>query len=210
MFVIPFPAPATSHAACRFPALRVPAHFISRFMRPIMLAPLSTTAATAIGGATAANRNLGAVKRQDGSAFALTYSLRRRSCRSIGAFIISPLPPMLTKTSCAVRLLRSTGVTRLHHYYGPRRHRLVFDRFPGIAGYTTYLAPPISRWDEDGFSSCLACPCHRAVPTTPPKGCASSISLRHLMLPSPPYNGLGLRVLNCDEATTWFTRVTAR
>ena len=42
-------------------------------------------------------------------------------------------------------------------------------RFPGVTGYTTYLAPPISRWDEDGFSSCLACPCHRAAPTTPPK-----------------------------------------
>ena len=147
-----------------------------------MLAPLPATAGIAIGDATAANRSLGAVKRQDVSVFALTYSLGRRSCRSIGAFIISPLPPMLTKTTCAVRSLRSTGVTRLHHYYEPRRHRLVFDRFPGAAGYTTYLdrfpgaagyttylAPPISRWDEDGFSSCLACPCHRAVPTTPPE-----------------------------------------
>ena len=32
--VIPFPAPATSHAAGRFPALRAPAHFTARFMRP--------------------------------------------------------------------------------------------------------------------------------------------------------------------------------
>jgi len=32
--VIPFPAPATSHAAGRFPALRAPAHFAARFMRP--------------------------------------------------------------------------------------------------------------------------------------------------------------------------------
>src|SRR5215472_6645327 len=51
----------------------------------------------------------------------------------------------------------------------PGRHRLAFDRFPGFACYTTYLAPPISRWGEDGFSSCSTCPCHRAVPTTPPK-----------------------------------------
>jgi len=28
----PFPAPATSHAACGFPALRAPAHFASRVM----------------------------------------------------------------------------------------------------------------------------------------------------------------------------------
>ena len=49
--------------------------------------------------------------------------------------------------------------------------------FPGASGYAVYLAPSISRRDEDGFSSCLACPCHRAVPTTPPQGCASSDSL---------------------------------
>src|SRR5712664_3654334 len=35
-------------------------------------------------------------KRQDGSAFALTYSLRLRSCKSMDAFVISSLPsPML-------------------------------------------------------------------------------------------------------------------
>ena len=33
--VIPFPVPATSHAACGFPALRAPAQFTTTFMRPI-------------------------------------------------------------------------------------------------------------------------------------------------------------------------------
>jgi hypothetical protein len=33
--VAPSPAPAASHAACGFPALRAPAHFASRVMRPI-------------------------------------------------------------------------------------------------------------------------------------------------------------------------------
>src|SRR5215471_18191281 len=33
-------------------------------------------------------------KRQDGSAFALTYSLRLRSCKSMDAFIISSLPSL--------------------------------------------------------------------------------------------------------------------
>src|SRR5262252_6684188 len=108
-------------------------------------------------------------KRQVGSAFALTYSLRLRSCRLMGAFVISPLPPFLIKTACAARPLDSAGITPLLRYYGPGRHRLAFDRFPGFAGYTIYLAPPISRWGEDGFSSCSTCPCHRAVPTTPPK-----------------------------------------
>ena len=32
-----------------------------------------------------------------------------------------------------------------------------------------FPAPPISRRDEEGFSSCLACPCHRAVASTPPR-----------------------------------------
>src|SRR4030095_8839800 len=108
-------------------------------------------------------------KSQVGSAFALTYSLRLRSCRLMGAFVISPLPPFLIKTACAARPLDSASITPLLRYYGPGRHRLAFGRFPGFAGYTAYLAPPISRWGEDGFSSCSTCPCHRAVPTTPPK-----------------------------------------
>jgi len=111
----------------------------------------------------------------------------------MGAFIMSPLPPLLSKSSCAVRPLRSTGVTPLHHYYGPRRHRLAFGRFPGETGYTAYLAPAISAWGEDGFSSCLACPCHRAIPTTPAEGCASTVSLRRTLLPSLDQRELGLR-----------------
>ena len=81
--------------------------------------------------------------------------------------------------------------------------------FPGPPVYAVYLAPSISRRDEDGFSSCLACPCHRAVPTTPPEGCASSDTLathpvafvRHektrplgsIFLSGPPMGSLVLR-----------------
>ena len=125
------------------------------------------------------------------------YSLRLRSCRSMDAFIMSPLPPMLSKPSCAVRPLRSTGVTPLHHYYEPRRHRLAFGRFPGKTGYTAYLAPAISAWGEDGFSSCLACPCHRAIPTTPAEGYASTVSLRRTLLPSLHHRELGLHGYIC-------------
>ena len=46
-------------------------------------------------------------------------SLRLRSCRLMGAFVISPLPPFLIKTPCAARPLGSTGVTPLLRYYGP-------------------------------------------------------------------------------------------
>jgi len=44
--------------------------------------------------------------------------------------------------------LRSTDIAPLHRYYGPIRHPLAFGRFPGVAGYTAYLALAISRRDE--------------------------------------------------------------
>jgi len=89
--------------------------------------------------------------------------------------------------------LHSTGVPPLRRYHGSSRHRLVFGRLPGVAGHTAYLAPPISRRDEDGFSSCSACPCHRAAPITPPECHDASIRSRRVMLPSPERGGLGLR-----------------
>ncbi len=156
------------------------------------------------------SRNPDALKRQDSSAFALTYILRLRSCRLIGGFIIPPLPHMLTKKLCAAGSLRSTGVTPLHRYYKPSRHRLAFRRFPGVAGYTPYLAPPISQRGEDGFSSCLAFPCHRAAPTTPPEWSAALARLQQAMLPSREGRALGLRRLFFVEATYGFTCVAAR
>ena len=140
----------------------------------------------------------------------MAYTRRLRSCRLTGGIIISPLPLVLTTESCTAGSLCSTGVTPLRCYYGPSRHRLVFGRFPGFAGYTTYLAPPISRRDEDGFSSCLACPCRRAAPTTPPERRIASVRLRHVMRPSPHPKGLGLRGLFLVEATCGFTCVAAR
>src|SRR5229473_1316524 len=114
-----FPAPATSNAACGFPALRSPICFMS--------------------------------------------------CKSSDAFVISSLPSPMLETLQMAGPLRSTDITPLHRYYGPVRHPLVFGRLPGFAGYTAYLAPAISRWDEEGLSSCSACPCHRAVASTPPR-----------------------------------------
>src|SRR5689334_23246059 len=81
--------------------------------------------------------------------------------------------------------LRSTDITPLPRYYGPSRHPLVFGRLPGVAGYTSYLAPAISRRDEEGFPTCSAGPSHRAVPATPPTRRAVSVTVRLLMLPSP-------------------------
>lgn len=131
--------------------------------------------------------------RQAGSAFALRYILRRRSCRLMGAFIISPLLSMLSEEAQTAGSLCSADVTPRPRSYEPLRHPLPFDRFPGCSGYTAYLAPPLSRREDEGFSSCSARPCRRAAATTPPESSVASASLRHSVLPSPSHCGLGLR-----------------
>jgi len=90
--------------------------------------------------------------------------------------------------------LRSLGVTPVHRYSKPFRHPLAFLPFPGSAGYRSDLLQSISLWDEEGFSSCVTCPYHRAAPTTPPECHVASVSPRHAMLPSPRRRGLGLRI----------------
>src|SRR5438552_3238656 len=79
--------------------------------------------------------------RQDGSAFALTYILRLRSCKSMDVFVISSLPSPTLETSQMAGPLCSANITPLHRYYGPSRHPLVFGRLPGFAAYTPYLSP---------------------------------------------------------------------
>src|SRR5450631_191311 len=122
------------------------------------------------------------------------YIFRLKSCKLLDVFIISPLPHILLEELQTAGPLRSTGVTRNHHYYRPIRHPLAFSPFPGFSGYKTYLAPAISRWDEEGFSSCLACPCQRDVASTPPKwsGCISQF--QPTMLSSPYGCRLDLRI----------------
>src|SRR5712691_6540225 len=101
------------------------------------------------------------------------------------AFVISSLPSPMVETLQMAGPLRSADITPLHRYYGPSRHPLVFGRLPGFAGYTAYLAPTISRRDEEGFSSCLACPCHRAVASTPPRNdheAPGTVKMRNIYL----------------------------
>src|SRR6202165_3722394 len=78
-------------------------------------------------------------KRQSGSAFALTYRLLLRSCKLMGAFVISPLPPVLLESLQTAGSLRSTDVTPLPRYYRPSRIPLAVHRLPGVAGYTASL-----------------------------------------------------------------------
>src|SRR5712691_3102362 len=78
-------------------------------------------------------------KRQVGSAFALTYRLLLRSCKLMGVFIISPLPPLLLEPAQTAGSLRSTDITPLHRYYRPGRHPLAFPPTSRFGGYTASL-----------------------------------------------------------------------
>ena len=94
-------------------------------------------------------------------------------------------------------------------HYSPIRHPLAFGPLPGVAGYRAYLAPVISHRGEEGFSSCSACPCHRAAAITPPKWVSrvNQLSAAHAAFAP------GLRARPSEyivEATCAFTRVTAR
>jgi hypothetical protein len=90
--------------------------------------------------------------------------------------------------------LRSLGITPVHCYFEPFRHLLAFLLFPGLAGYRSDLLQSLSPWDEEGFSSCVTCPCHRAAPTTPPECHVTSVSPRHAILPSSVGRRLGFRI----------------
>jgi hypothetical protein len=126
------------------------------------------------------------------------------------AFVISSLPSRLKETLQTEGPLCSTGITPFLRSYGPIRHPLAVDRLPGRAGYTIYLAPVISHWDEEGFSSCSACPCHRAVASTPPR---SRCRIGQISAPDAAF-ALRLRARPSGslifEATYAFTFVTAR
>src|SRR5215813_10492075 len=108
-------------------------------------------------------------KRQDGSAFALTYSLRLRSCKSMDAFLISSLPSLRWRHRKWQGPLAPRTLLRFVATMDPAATLSSSADFPVSAGYTAYLAPAISPRVEEGFSSCLACPCHRAVASTPPR-----------------------------------------
>src|SRR5216683_277342 len=80
-------------------------------------------------------------KRQVGSAFALTYRLRLRSCKLLGVFVIPPLPPLLLEPVQTAGSLGSTDITPLPRYFGPVRHPLAFPRFR----VGTRRASPVAR-----------------------------------------------------------------
>ena len=103
----------------------------------------------------------------------------------MGAFLISPLPPLLLEPLQTAGLLRSTGVTPFPRYYRPSRFPLADHRLPGVAGYTASLL----RRFLDGTRRVFPVAQHDLVTVlslpTPPKCFAASVLLRRPMLPSP-------------------------
>ena len=90
----------------------------------------------------------------------------------------------LPYVALAQRHPREAGMKRAHQHTLPAPPppcRLSAD-FPVLPVIRPTFAPPISRRGEEGFSSCLARPRHRAVATTPPECRSASASLRYAML----------------------------
>ncbi|SRR6266480_3283522 len=128
------------------------------------------------------------------SVFLFLYILRLRSCRLPSVFVRRPCLPSLPeelRNSWVPSLPGSYPSSSLLQTLPPPSRR---PSFPGSSGYRSDLLLSLSLWDEEGFSSCLTCPCHRAVPTTPPECHVASVSPRHAMLPSPRSRELGLRI----------------
>src|SRR6516225_12249005 len=115
-------------------------------------------------------------KRQVGSAFALTYILLLRSCKLMGAFVISPLPPICWSSCTTAGPLRSTGITRFFATTGPSATLSSSTDFPVLPVIRLLFRGFLPR-DEEGFSSCLMCPCHLAVAIAPPDRIVASVSL---------------------------------
>ena len=145
-----------------------------------------------------------------GSAFAFTYILCLRSRSLIGAFIISPLPPMLPKSLQTAGPLPSTGVTRLHRYYQPLRHPLACQptsRCSRLYGLPCSADFSPGRGGLLQLLSASSLPCRRYHPAGVPQRLSQS-ALRHAAF----VQDLGTQPPSFlfFEATCAFTLVTAR
>src|SRR5438445_13534734 len=123
-------------------------------------------------------------KRQVGSAFALTYRLRLRSCKLMGAFVISPLPPMLLEP------LQNSRAPSLHGHYSASpllRTRPSPSRRSPTSRFRRLYGSLLRRFRSGARRASpvgWAHPCHRAVVTTTPECPTASVRLRRSMLPS--------------------------
>ena len=103
-----------------------------------------------------------------------------------GCFYHSPLPSFL------LEFLHNSRASSLHGHYSasllllappPPSRRPPFSRCRRLY---SFLLRGFSPRDEEGFSSCLMRPCHRAAAIAPPERLAASVSLQRSVLSSLP------------------------
>ena len=98
------------------------------------------------------------------AAFAVTHSRCLRSCSVLGGVIKPPLPSFLTPTSVQQGSFAPRALPRFLATASPAATVSSSADFPGSPVIRpTWLRRFLER-DEDGFSSCSICPCHRAAP----------------------------------------------
>ena len=92
-----------------------------------------------------------------------------------GCFYHSPLPPWVSENCKQQGPFAPRTLLRFTATMSPSATLSSSTDFLG-SPVIRFAAPPISRRDEEGFSSCLAHPCHRAAANTPPECSVASVS----------------------------------
>src|SRR5450755_1355636 len=129
------------------------------------------------------------------SDFAFRYIRRRSSCKSIGAFIISPLPRFDERNSPSVRALPSERVLlHAHPRYNMTRSDSLTPTLPfPTHGYRKCLFGRISPAGRRGSLQLTHYLSHHIAADTPPVRAAASDSFRRPLLPSRVIDRLGHR-----------------
>jgi hypothetical protein len=96
------------------------------------------------------------------------YKLFLRSCKLTGGVIIHPCLPCCQSYCNQQGPFAPRTLLRLIAPMDPSNSLSSSTDFPVIP-VIRLSAPQISPRDEEGLSSCLICPCHRAVARTPPE-----------------------------------------
>src|ERR1700720_2728504 len=133
-------------------------------------------------------------KRQDGSAFALTYSLRLRSCKSMDAFVIASLPSLRWRQCKWQGPFAPRTLLRFLATPDPSATLSSSADFPG----SPVIRPTLLRRFRAGARRASPVAWHVLVTVlslSPRRDQdAASVRFRHPMLPSPFVCGLGSRV----------------
>jgi len=160
-----FPGPPRRTIACGFPALRSPFASCQGLWDLYLPDRLSAWASRSVS--VLQTLNVKTPERQDGFSLRLDVYSSPQILQINGRLCHLVLASHLLKILQMAGSLCSTAVTPLHCSCGPIRHPLVFDRFPGLAVYTAYLASGDFAPGRGGFLQLLGMslsPCCRFYP----------------------------------------------